>query len=378
MPVLTEKATSYTRALCRRIYGLELRREPESAPTADPGRGLRRLLPLTNAVADCFVTTLADAAVSVRPDLCTLLSTIISDLRELATSEDFASLPDVARMTDRVVTSVAHRFVNLCHEEDWLRKMAGVAAIRTFVEKAELPRRLILELEIDFVRALIFCLEDSPKDPHKSTADVLELAKSLIKTCQSSEDGRVRQNRLVETLLQTLNSQKELSRNAAQECIRTLSDAVGQSVPDVIGPLAKLRVLDPNSGPIFSKPLRALPFPMQVGNIDAIVYLLDLEPSLIQPTEEFTRLLHEVLALADVDDAGLLSKPVTHGQEIWLKRLRISCLKLLKSAMARQEHLGSNAPLRSRWVKNSYHADFTGSYRYISSMYTRTTRRLST
>jgi transformation/transcription domain-associated protein len=351
VPSLAEKALDYVRSFCRRAFALELGRD-ENAILPDKylpeALRTRRFLPVTTAIAACFVSTLAESAMTARPSLCELLATILADFQDMVKLPEFAALDDGPRSIDRMIMTIAHRFVNLCHEEDWSKKMAGVVAIRVFIEKAELSRKLVLDLEIDFVRALIFCLRDSPKDPHKSTNDVLELIKVIIRTCHASEDGQAKETRLVETFLLELNSQKKISRDAAHECIATLAQVLGKPITEVIGPSAKLRVLDPNAGPIFSKPLRARPFPMQVGNIDAIVYLLDLRPSLIESTEEFTRLLHEVLALADADDAGLLNKPVTHRQEEWLKKLRIACLRLLRSAVAHPEHLAGSPALRSR------------------------------
>ena len=147
-----------------------------------------------------------------------------------------------------------------------------------------------------------------------------------------------------------LNSQSPLSRKAAQQSIETLAEVISQSVTDLIGPSAKSKLLDAGGGPIFSKPLRALPIPMQVGNIEAVTYLMEVRPSIIETTDEFVRLLHEVLALADVDDSSLVSKPATHKQENWLKTLRMSCLRLLRSAMATPDFLGKPnlAPIRSR------------------------------
>ncbi|WVR08546.1 hypothetical protein IAU60_005601 [Kwoniella sp. DSM 27419] len=354
-PTVADKALEFVRNLCRRAFALELGRTDNNDPNAKsfPDSSRKRFLPLTNALSDCFVATLHNSKAAERAKLSDLLATIVSDFRDLAQSPTFAGKVDGARSFERMVIFFAHRLVSLCHEEDWSKKMAGVLAISAFVHKIDISRKLLLELELDVVRALLFCLRDAPKDTPRSSDEVIDLIEHLLKTCQSQDDGKPRLPRLAEALVAELNSQSPLARTAAQRCIGTLAEVVGQSVPDLITGIAKAKLLNSEHGPIYSKPLRALPFAMQVGNISAVTYLMDLRPSVPDTTEEFVRLLHEVLALADVDDANLISKPATHKQETWLKTLRISCLKLLRSSMGAPEFLNKPhlAQLRARIIQ---------------------------
>ena len=341
-PSSKEKATEFVRSFCRRAFALEFSRaEPpkeDGKYVPDIGRS-KRHLPLTNSLEECFVDTLAKSNPTQREGLRSLLATIISDFKELSTNPDMASKPDHNRVVDRLVYQIAQRFSSLCHEEDWSRKMAGVLAIDVFFRKVDLSRKLLLELEVDFIRALLFCLRDAPKDAPKSADEVLDLMKGIVSACQGQEDGKPRVQRLSETLVLELNSQSELSRNAAHECFKLLATMLQQDLVQVVQPAAKSKLLDVHAGPIFSKPLRALPFPMQVGNIDAMTWLLELKPTFIEATDEFVRLMHEVLALADVDDANLINKPATHKQETWLKHLRMSCLRFLRATIANPEFL---------------------------------------
>ena len=57
---------------------------------------------------------------------------------------------------------------------------------------------------------------------------------------------------------------------------------------------------------VYAKPLRALPFNMQIGMIDAMRYVASLDPPLPEVNDELLRLLHEVLALADAEDQTLM------------------------------------------------------------------------
>ena len=349
---ISSRALVFVRDFCRRAFALELARTDGQAPVQGftPEVSRKRFLPLTQALSDCFVSTLAEAKSARRDGLLDLLATIITDFRTLAAATEFAGKSEASRSVDRMINAFSHRFVNLCHEEDWSQKMAGVSAMNVLILKVDLSIKLIIDLEIDYIRALLFCLRDAPKEVPAAAEDVMALMKHLIQTCQSVDEGRSRLQRLTETLVIELNSQSPLSRSAAQQCIEVLASVVSQSVPDLIGPIAKTKLLDAAAGPIFSKPLRALPIAMQVGNIDSMSYLMELRPLLIESTEEFLRLLQEVLALADVDDATLINKPATHKQETWLKTLRVACLRLLRSAMASPDFLNQQnlTPMRSR------------------------------
>jgi transformation/transcription domain-associated protein len=141
-------------------------------------------------------------------------------------------------------------------------------------------------------------------------------------------------DKLIDMLVLELPSQRSIVRDATQASIELLADIKGVSVHELIVKAAKERLLDPNSGPIFNKPLRALPFGMQIGNIDAITYLLNLRPPLPDVNDELMRLVHETIALADADDTSLIGRVVHHAAELSLRNLRVACLKLLCAAMS--------------------------------------------
>jgi transformation/transcription domain-associated protein len=245
----------------------------------------------------------------------------------------------------------------MCHAEDWTRKMAGTAALRGLLVDGDVPSRWVLELEIDVVRALLYCLRDSPKEFPTSVDDVVSMVKHFIKTCQSSEEGRnQKQQRLIDTLVTELSSPNKLARDSAHEFIALLAEVNDRPISELVGPTAKTKLLDGPSSPVFNKPLRALPFALQIGVIDAVTWLIELRPPVVEYTDEFIRLFHEVLALADVDDQSLVAKPGQLKNEQWLKTLRISCIRLLRSSMATADFLDKPnlAQLRPRQVLRTF------------------------
>ncbi|KAL7422906.1 transcription-associated protein 1 [Cryptotrichosporon argae] len=357
---IADKATEFVRALCRRLFVGELRRNMKDGSGSEDAIVLsmtrRRPLAVTSALIETFIATLAASGEDQRTGLTALLAVIVTDFKALAYNPDVIGPEDRTRDIERFVHHFFHRFSSLCYEEDWNCKMAGVAAMNVFVRQVDLSRRNIIEHELEFVRTLLFALRDAPKDTARSVDDVTSLIHHLIRTCQSQDDGKgSKLPRLLEILVRELNSQKQLSREAAQSCIALLAEVVGSSVSDLVTPVARQFLLDKDKGPIFLKPLRALPFPVQIGHIDCVNYLLNIRPAVPEVTDEFVRLVQEVVALADVDDASLLAKPSSHRQEYWLKTLRVSCLKMLHATMEIQEFAdrANLAPVRQR-ILNVY------------------------
>lgn len=338
---IAERALSFVQSFARRIYAGELAREDSqvtdvskfSPVTVRKGHAF---LPLTSTIPDSFVYALERATPADCKALAKLLTTIVADLIKLAASDVFATRSEpTARTVERLISGFAHRFIHMCHAEEWSRKMAGTTALRGLLVDGDVPRKWVLDLEIEVVRALLYCLRDSPKEYPPSVDEVVSMVKHFIQTCQSREDGRnQRQQRLIDTLVTELSSPNKLARDSAHDFIALLAEVNEKSISELVGPTAKAKLLDGPSSPVFNKPLRALPFNLQIGVIDAVTWLIELRPTVVEYTDEFIRLFHEVVALADVDDQSLAAKPGQLKNEQWLKTLRISCIRLLRSSMA--------------------------------------------
>ncbi|KAJ2389322.1 transcription-associated protein 1, partial [Coemansia sp. RSA 2603] len=145
-------------------------------------------------------------------------------------------------------------------------------------------------------------------------------------------------------------------REVAKACLTILVNVTCCTVTALILPFRD-RLL----GPIFSKPLRALPHNMQIGNIDAITYCLSLDPPFLEINEELVRLLSEALALADAEDQALVNHPAqVRSNTVSLTHLRHVCIRMLTAAMVRPEFSESkNSPTRARIIsvffKSLYH-----------------------
>ncbi|KAJ1812139.1 transcription-associated protein 1, partial [Coemansia sp. RSA 2599] len=181
------------------------------------------------------------------------------------------------------------------------------------------------------------------------------LAFKKLTTGLSSENSRLLKSFLALITKELANPSNEV-REAAKACLAILVDVTKCNVTALLLPFRD-RLL----GPIFGKPLRALPHNMQIGNIDAITYCLSLDPPFLEINEELLRLLSEALALADAEDQALVNHPAqVRSNTVSLTHLRHVCIRMLTAAMVRPEFSDSkNTPTRARIIsvffKSLYH-----------------------
>lgn len=132
-------------------------------------------------------------------------------------------------------------------------------------------------------------------------------------------------------LVAELSSSNSHVREVARRAFDLLALQRGQGVTDIL-----LQVKDRLLVPIFQKPLRALPFGMQIGYIDAITYALQLRPPLPDFNDELARVLSEALALVNAEDQTLVGRaPDTQYKNMLsVTKIRVVAIRLLASAMA--------------------------------------------
>ena len=124
-----------------------------------------------------------------------------------------------------------------------------------------------------------------------------------------------------------LASPHPVVRQVAQSSISLLSELSGIPTTQLLAP-QRDRILTN----IYVKPLRALPFPIQIGQIEAVRYCSSLEPPLPEMNEQLLRRLHEALALAEAEDSTL-TRNRTRKTMFEITQLRASRIRLLTVAM---------------------------------------------
>jgi transformation/transcription domain-associated protein len=99
---------------------------------------------------------------------------------------------------------------------------------------------------------------------------------------------------------------------------------------------------------MFTKPLRAVPYPMQIGMLEAVRYCVSLNPPLAEMNDELLRLLQETLAIADADDPSTFSRSNMRQNGIEMVKLRVACIKLLTASMPITDFFSKQEPMRQK------------------------------
>lgn len=345
-PESTESSTSFIRQLSQHIFAVELAKDT----TPDVTRHSRDTRPaslsvLTNSYLEAVSLALADFPMASAKEGEVLVSLVVDDL--LAEMEKVGGTGSEAKSEAPILDALGSKFSSLCFEEPWKRKLAGCTGIHVLTTKPNVGLRWIVDRQLDFLRPLLFILKDMPVDPPRTVSFVVETIKAILRACNADPSlGTVQRAKVVQTLIRELASTNPVVRETSQASIELLSGLTATPVHDLLAPVAKVQLLNP----IFDKPLRALPFAMQIGNIEAITYCLNLRPPLPEVNEELVRLLSEAIALADAEDQALIGRAAQHRHEVSLRNLRISCLKLLSAAMGCTDYFKDHSNTRTRSV----------------------------
>lgn len=290
-----------------------------------------------------------------------LVTTVVKDT--IALSRDPGASENVHRDSLSIVHLILTRFLALCWEESVVKKMAGFYGLAIFVENPELGSPWIQDRHIDIMKSLVAILKDTPPDTLKNIGDVKNALHQVLRIwfaglnvplpLEPDTNGVYPPvppalQLMVRTLVTELPGPNVLLRATIQEGIAILAELIGRSVVETIAPFRDVLVV-----PIYAKPLRALPLQRQIGHVDTIAYTLSLRPPLVAVSDELWRMLNEALAVADTSDENIApanpraGPPQRHTREL-VTKLRISCLKLLTSAIHLTEFFNGHPNIRQR------------------------------
>lgn len=238
-----------------------------------------------------------------------------------------------------IFRSMFYKFTHCCYNEFYYTKLGGIIGLKTMFHDLEIPPSWFHQRQFELVRSVFFILRDTPDTaPFEVRESAKELALELLRTCNKDITKETVMEKpfqtLVGALVYDLASPTPMVREVAQECLKVLSEVTSTSTATLMGPCKHLLLT-----PIFGKPLRALPFPMQIGNIDAITFCLGLPDTFLSFNEELNRLLLEALALVDAEDESLANvhRLNEHRTSNQLIELRVVCIKLLSLALSKPD-----------------------------------------
>ncbi|KAG7096929.1 hypothetical protein E1B28_004330 [Marasmius oreades] len=331
-----EKAEQFIRKLSLAIFEIELRK-PHSRENTQ-----RTLLsPLLDAIPHALARENAGQARAAQDLMTSVLEDLVASARQ-----NITIVPEIYP----VLHQIANRFCSLCYDHAWPRKAAGCIGIKVMTTTPEVGEKWVRDRGGDLVRTLIHVLKDLPTDL-PDVANIVDLLTTVIKIGSADFDFRSAESSVARSkllnlagiLFPELSSINSAVRQAVQTCIGLLVEYGGLSAMELLTPHRERIVVG-----IYAKPLRALPFPIQIGIIEAVRYLISLDPPLLELNDELLRLLHETLALADADDNSLLSRNNVRQGVIEMTKLRVVSIKLLTASMPLTDFFSRQHQTRQR------------------------------
>lgn len=245
-----------------------------------------------------------------------------------------------------LLRAVFAKLIHACFEEPFYRKAGACLGLKTIIIELGLPLSWLQARQVEIVRTLFFGIKDVSDDaPSTIREEAAELLYHTIRSCNGPlTDEQITQRPflpLSSLLAYEVESPNPAVRETAKKALELLAEVVGHPVTAIIKQVTNVFL-----NPIFGKPLRALPFPMQIGYIDAVSYCLALPDTFLRFNDKFTRLLEEALALVEAEDESLTSshRMPEYNTQQQLIELRVVCIRLLSLALTTSDHLATENP----------------------------------
>ncbi|ORY74856.1 FAT domain-domain-containing protein, partial [Protomyces lactucae-debilis] len=300
---------------------------------------------------DVLVLIITSENEAVR-DLGEELITVFVDTLQVIVSEvgSLAQIPLFATMLGK--------FCHCCYQAQWYVKAGGTSGLAVLLEKLNLGTVWTRLHELEMIKALIYVVKDVPPEaPASCVEDACRLLKRVVATCHEGDsEGEKDTTAIATALISDLLNPNGKVREIVQDLFKALAELTKTPLQNIIKPVQDRLLM-----PIFTKPLRALPYAMQIGHIDAITFCLSLEPSFLEFNDALIRLLHEALVLTDADDEALGNghKISSYKSSAALITLRTVCIRLLTIAVSSSEfsnptHAQSRSKIIAVFFKSLY------------------------
>lgn len=304
---------------------IEARQDPNSF-TVDGGEGL---MTLDHRV---LIGAIVESLSSEKSDVREAAEEAILKIRDAATTI-FGSRDKVLKLP--LFAQFLSTFCHSCYEEDWYSKSGGALGINVLVTKLDVGSEWLIPKQLDISRALMYAAKDLPDDlPQATRMQAISTFNIVLRQCNQgiSREEALKPSGPIHGLcsflvLELCHTSRHM-RKAAQDAFNILGEICGVEVHELIGP-----VKDRFFGHVFGKPLRALPFPLQVGYIDAMSYFLRLQNGLLESNEPMSRFLRESSFLAEQDNEAIPGRLPDQRHHESVTKLKVSCLRLLSLAI---------------------------------------------
>ena len=232
-------------------------------------------------------------------------------------------------------TSLLNNCCHSCYKDEWFAKSGGALGINLMATKLDIDSSWFVDKQVDICKALMYAAKDLPDDlPQSTRLQALDTLKIIIRQCNAQctreeiLSSTSKAHGLCAFLVSELSHSCRHVREVTQSALSILSEISETPVHELMAPV-KNGLLST----IFNKPLRALPFAIQIGYIDAITYCMRLQNDILEPNESMGRFLRETSFLAEQDQENFLGRPPDQRHLENVTKLRVSCLRLLSSVL---------------------------------------------
>ncbi|KFH46680.1 Transcription-associated protein-like protein [Hapsidospora chrysogenum ATCC 11550] len=355
IPEFKDESDAFLLNVARHIAVLEVGRSlvdlKRNFSPFDPQAGEGPLCIDTRSLSDAIVESLA----SDHPEVRDAAQRIIREMYDSA-AIILGSQANVGRLP--FFSHLSSIFCHSCYEEEWFTKTGGSLGIHFLLTELDLGDAWVASKQTEFIRALMYVIKDMPQDLPQKTRCLAQTSLEVLLTRvtknikkedalpiqQQQGQPPQKQPRLAQICMQFNNELCHMNRHVretAKNSLELIAKSAKCEVWELLEPY-KDRFLQP----IYAKPLRALPFATQIGYISAMTYHMGLKSDWIPFDENLNRLLMESLALADANDESLANKPAEFRTHEHIVNLRVSCIRLLSTAMGFDEF--NNSPTKAR------------------------------
>lgn len=368
-------ANELLRDVARALFEMELAKDMVIQPSR---RSI--LSPVTGIFLDSVVTVLVQRQGGNHTNAKRFIANLIQDLHDRSQSGD----RDRIRNTSTMVTQFFSKFVTLCWHPDWRYKVAACAGISVLIsDEVSLGSAWPYHKEVELVRSLLMILKDMPTDPPAEVPDVISTLLDLIRFCNSPDrmsidpaplDDNARKEMSHEELQHydwvhkplakkaeiyaaifqsDLNNSNKTVRDITHSVLNLISEISGVRLADALKEV--LPVLTKN---IYLKPLRMFNPPTQIGFMDAMTFLLNIDPPVIEATDELWRLLNEVIVLGEADDQVPPMLPMNPMQRLNRRmalltaKTKAASIRLLTASLGVTDYFSKQPVIRQRWVQS--------------------------
>ncbi|KAI9726073.1 MAG: hypothetical protein M1828_002081 [Chrysothrix sp. TS-e1954] len=239
-----------------------------------------------------------------------------------------------------------------CYAEEWFTKSGGALGISILLEKINFDSLWLQDKQLEICRALMYTAKDVPEElPEGTRKQALDALTSVIKICNTevSAEDAVKPSgnfhNVCSFFALELSHTSRHVRQAAQDAFAELARMTHTQVHEIVAPV-KERLLSH----VFNKPLRALPYAIQIAYIEAVTYCIKLQNGILESNDLTARFIRESSLLAEHDQENSLhNRPPDQRNVENVSRLKVACLKLLSAALDFNENQSSpNNSFRAR------------------------------